>query len=344
MRRSRPLLLLFTGTLFACRPSKADVSAYLESQGLTKIELQRKGNAFEFTATDSATGDLCTGTVTLSKGFVSTNRSLTKTCGFDTGACKPGAPEECVRIADKLYAEEATIFPTEAAQLYRMACADKNGYACTRSAEFEAIQKDFDKLRSFASQACDLGEADGCRLFGLALMNGDGGPPDTSKGAELLKRGCENPKPSLHACRDIAATLLDRKPPDGEGAKPYAEKACAANIGDGCVVHGVALFRSKDYASALPKLESGCSDPAIQTRGLSCNLAGAIYFDGLLVGKKDKQKGLALFEKSCEANAEDGCQNAARSYEKGLGTARDSIKAKEFAQKACKARGGTNCG
>jgi TPR repeat protein len=324
--------------LFGCGPSAKQAQAYLESQGMTDVTVTKNGNAFDFVAKSGA--DVCTGTVSISKGFGTTNTSLSKSCKLDTRSCKPGAAAECVRLADQLYAREAKVFPNLAADLYRTACADKDGHSCGRLAEFEAIDKTWDKVRSYGQQGCDLDDADACTRLGMTELKGEGGPKDEAKALEHLKKGCS--KGSMPGCRAVAGTLLDKTPADNAGARPFAEKICAAKYGDGCIVEGLLLFNTKEYAKALPLLEAGCPETGQSTRGLACNLAGAIYFDGL-VGKKDLPRGLDLFEKACAADNEDGCTNAARSYARGLGVARDPAKAKSFEAKACKARGGKDC-
>ncbi len=323
--------VVLAATVVGCGPSKRDAQAYVESQGVSNVTLTRNGKAFDFTGTKG--DDFCTGTVTVQKGFGTTNQTFFITCGADARACKAGAPAECVRIADKLYDKDAKVFPTQAADLYRTACTDKNGHACGRVAEFENIDKKYDQVREFAKKGCDLDDGDACARLGRSELQGLGTSKDPVKALELFKKACD--KGSLSGCRAAAGLLVDRDPPDNTGALPFASKACAAKFEDGCIVQGLVLFRTKEYAKALPLLEPGCAQADQTTHAFSCNLAGAILYDGLGT-KKDLPRGVEYFEKACAADNEDGCVNAGRAYKLGMGAKRDAAKSAELYAKACK--------
>jgi hypothetical protein len=331
--KAGPLLLLTVASAaLGCGPSEKDARSYLESQGYTVTEIQKDDKAFKFTATKGQ--DICHGTVSITKGMGSSSSFVTSNCERDTSACKPGAAAECMKLADELYAKEEKVFPIKAAELYRTACADKNGRACSRVAEFEAIGKHWDKVRELAQKACDLDDGDGCRRLGLTELHGEGTPKDEAKAVELFKKGCG--LSSLPACRAAAGLLIDRRPRDAQGAMPFAEKMCNAKYPEGCFLLAIALFDlKKDYPRALAYFDAECQDAKSSFRGAACNYAGAITNDGKGM-PKDLPRGMAYFTKACDYDDVNGCENAAEHYKRGIGAARDTKKASELLAKACK--------
>lgn len=318
-------------TLGACGPSENDARQYLEQQGLTVTDLKKSGSSFDYTATKG--NEICTGTVTVSKGFGSTNQSYMGTCQRDTSACKPGAAAECVKLADELYAREKKVFPMKAGELYRTACADGNGHACARAGEFETIGKAWDKVREFSEKGCTLDDGEACARLGFAELEGNGGPKDEARALTLMKKACS--LSALRGCRAAAGILLDATPADPTAAIPLGEKLCTAKFEDGCFILGMALFDSKkDYPRALAQVDAACNDENHEKRGFACNIAGAITFDGLGM-KKDPARGMAYLEKACEAGYAEGCANAATMYKRGSGVPRNPAKAAELSAKAC---------
>lgn len=314
-----------------CGPSEADAKKHLEEQGFSITGLKKAEDGFEFTAKKG--DDICTGTLSLKKGMGSESSNYTTSCQRDTSACKPGAVDVCVKIADELYNKEAKVFPIQAAELYRVACADKSAHACGRAAEYEAIGKKWEEVRKYSKMACELGGAEACVRLGGTELEGQGTPKDQAKALELFKTACE--KGSVRGCRAAAGLMLDAEPSDLAGAMPLARKACEGKYDDSCFVLGIALFREKkDYKSALSHLEAACQDPKFEKRGPACNIAGAIVFDGLGM-PKDIARGRDLFEKACESKSGDGCFNLANIHTLGQGVPRDAAKGKEFFKQAC---------
>ncbi len=335
----RKITLVAALALCACSASEGDARQYLTTEGITVTSLKKTGNAFQFTGRKG--NQICTGTVTIKKGLGSSSRSHFEQCKRDTSACKPGAVVACNKIADELYSQDAKLFPSVAAELYRVACADKDGHACDRAGEFEAIDKHWDKVRQYAGKGCDLGNGDACARLGFTELQGQGTDKNEPRALELMKQACD--KGSMRGCRAAAGLLLDGKPSDPAAALPLANKACIAKYQDGCFVYAMALFKGKkDYALALPHLDAACNDEKQKNRGMACNIAGAINFDGLGM-KKDRTRGMAYFEKSCAQDFADGCSNAGRFYKKGVGVPRDPDKAAELLAKACKLGSKDDC-
>lgn len=325
-------LLAVACAALGCGPSEKDARSYLESQGYTVTEIQKDNGAFKFTATKGQ--DQCKGSLTITKSFGGSSQTMNTTCGRDTSACKPGAADACLKIADELYAKEEKVFPVEAAELYVTACGDKSGRACSRAAEFYVIGKHWDKVRDFAQKGCDLGDGDGCQRLARTEFGGLGTPKDEPKAVELFKKGCG--LSSLPACRGAAGLLIDRSPSDAQGALPFAEKLCAAKYPDGCYLVGMSLYELKqDYARALTHLDAECQNQKSDFRGPSCNTAGAITGEGYGM-PKDPKRGLGYFTKACDLDSANGCRNAALYYQKGTGAPRDAKKATDLFAKACK--------
>jgi TPR repeat protein len=333
LRQAGPLFLVAVASAaLGCGPSEQDARSYLESQGYTVNETQKDDKIFKFTATKGQ--DICHGTVSITKGIGTSSQFVTSECERDTSACKPGAVAECMKLGDELYGKDEKLFPTKAAELYRTACGDKDGRACARVAEFEAIDKHWDKVREFAQKGCDLGDGDGCRRLGHTEFEGLGTPKDEAKALEIFKKGCG--LSSLKACRGAAGLLIDRTPRDVEGAMPFVEKLCNAKYPEGCFLLGVLLFDAKkDWARSLGYFDAECENAKSGFRGTACNYAGVITADGNGM-PKDVKRGMAYYAKACDLDDANGCKNAGVRYQKGAGVPRDAKKASELFAKACK--------
>lgn len=323
------LVVVASLSLVACGPSEAEARAYLHGEGYAVTSLRKEGGGFAFTATKGK--DVCTGTVTIHRGIGSTSTQSMTSCERDTSACKPGAAAACTEIADELYGKDSKVFPVKAAELYRTACADRDARACARAAEFEAIDKNWDRVREFASKGCDLGSGEACERLALTEVNGRGTPKNEEKAIALAKKACD--LSAMAGCRTAAGLLVDAEPTRAVEAVPLAEKACKAKYEDSCFVLGAALFDSKQgYPDALDHLDAACRDEGMakKQQGLACNLAGAIVAQGLGT-KKDLKRGVALFEKSCDDDYPEGCSNGAKLYD----LARNKAKSDELGAKAC---------
>lgn len=340
MRFSCALAIAFTLFLGACnRTSEAEVREYLAEQGITATSVTKNGDSFEYTGTKGT--ETCTGTVRINKGFGGSTQSFSSNCGKgaapadepDYSACKPGAAAECNKLADALYGKDEKVYPKRAAKLYRVACDDKDGRACERVAEFEAIDKSWDEVRFFAERACNYGNGDGCARLGTLELTQTEAAGSAGRALDFFKDGCE--KGSKKGCRGTVALMLNATPPDLDHALPLAEKLCTEKYDDGCTLLGMALFAKKDYPRALTLLEEGCKVEKYATRAIACNLAGAILADGRGT-KADATRAFQLFESACEQGNPDGCANTARAYEGARGVAKDLDKARELREKACK--------
>lgn len=334
------LLCLLT-TLVGCRPSEAEAKAHLEKQGLAVTSIAKEGDGYRFTATKGK--EICRGTLHMTKGMGSQTSNLMSSCERDTSACKAGAPQACVEIANELYEKDAKVFPETAAKLYRIACEDKKAEACARVAEFEAIGKNFSAVRDFAAKGCELGSGDACRRLALTERSGNGTPKDEAKAITLAKKACD--LNSVAGCRDAAGMMIDATPSRAAEAIPLAEKACQAKFQDSCAALGIALFDAKkDYPTALSHLEPACAaadgdggaTSSGSTPGFFCNLAGAIVLEGLGGVKKDPARGMTLLERSCSQGFAAGCSNAGKMYRGGLnGVVKNKAKGDELFTKAC---------
>ena len=322
--------------LLGCKKgaTEAEARQELEAERLTDLEVHQAGEGFEFSG--KRDGEICTGTLTITKSGGSSTTHRTLNCRLDTSACKAGAAAVCVELADKLYNKEIKVFPTAAADLYRTACSDKSGRACDRVAEFEGIDKHWDKVREFATQACDLKYGAGCTRLGFLAYEGEGGEKDMGEALRRFKLGCE--LNDSQGCRAASGMMLDVEPADLKGSIELGERACKLNFEDSCLVLGLAIYRNKkDYKRAYELLSKACEDTSIEkNRGIACNLAGAIVADAMGGMKRDRARGVELFEASCEQDWVDGCTNAGNAYAKGRGVTADSEKSASLLAKACK--------
>jgi uncharacterized protein len=324
----------FAFLMMGCGPKEEDARAYLKEIGVTVTELKKDKDGDAFTFKGTKENDICTGTVSVKKSGGSTNSFHNMTCERDTSACKPGAADACIKIADELYAKDAKIFPTLAAQLYRTACGDKNAHACNRASEFEVIGKNWEKVREYGSKGCELSNAEACYRVGVTEMHGDGTPKNETKGRELFKKACD--LGSNSGCISTAANLLDAEPKKIAEALPIAEKLCAAKDQEGCHLLGFALYyEKKNLPRAVEVLDGVCKGNGPKKAvANSCNIAGVIYLEEMKP-KKDPARALKFFEAACEKESGDGCSNVGLLNEKGVGTPRNAERAKEAYAKAC---------
>ena len=319
-------------TVLGCGPKEEDARAYLTGIGLTITELKKDKDAFTFKGTKG--NEICSGTLSIAKSGSVTNTTHSMSCARDTSACKPGAATECVKIADELYDKDAKVFPETAAELYRIACADKTGHACERAAEYEGIGKHWDKVREYAAQGCELGHAKACYRLGSTEVDGNGTPKNMTKALELFKKSCD--LGFVGGCRDTAAMMLDAEPRNLAEALPITEKLCAKKEPDGCYLLGFGLYHEKkNIPRAVEMLEAVCTDKGVQKyASRACNLAGVIYLQELRP-KTDAVRALKMFEAACEKGSSDGCFNVGVLNGKGLGGPRNVERANEFKAKAC---------
>lgn len=254
-----------------CGPREEDARKHLEAEGYAVRSVAQDGKSFAWVATK---GDqVCKGTLVIAKGLGSTSHTNTSSCERDTSACKPEAPAACIAIADELYAKEEKVFPTKAAELYRVACEAGKGDACARVAEFEKIDKKWDLVREFAKKGCDLRSGEGCRRLAATELEGQGTTKDEARALELMKTACD--LGSLGGCRGAAGILYDGgKPADAIG---FGERLCAAKWEDGCFVLGLALHAAKkDLGRAATLLQAVCADAKLDKdkRDVACKTAG----------------------------------------------------------------------
>jgi uncharacterized protein len=206
-------------------------------------------------------------------------------------ACGAGDVKSCSSLGT-YYAQDGTS-ARRAADLLNYACQQRDGAACRALGELSIRggAEGLSRALSLFRKACHEGDGAGCELLGHALWK-DGFSGDAREAYAAFARGCERQHAaSCHwlalaqlrdpATRDVGLAALDRNcqggfsrscmelsvrwapvlspKPSCERSLPYAAKACAGRLADGCAIE--AVCSSEPYVGAaklLGQLEHDC--------------------------------------------------------------------------------------
>jgi len=178
---------------------------------------------------------------------------------------------------------------------------------------------------------------------------GDSGPP-RSVGAGTVTRGAvvgsnstlppkkvatiEKPV-AVPTPYDKAKAIMSANPTDEDRSKALNlfRVACDGGENQACFEAGV-IYRDTSALRNLPmavQLFQRACDGDIRQ---ACNYLGQEYARGLGVAK-DEVKAASLFKRACDADGPIGCSNLARAYQQGLGVPRDDAAARSLYERAC---------
>lgn len=167
-----------------------------------------------------------------------------------------------------------------------------------------------DKARSrrYADKACDLGNAEGCKLAAQFAYHGQGGPKDGKRVAQALNTACE--VGDNQACQVLSesARTGDGMPVDGPLALSAAEKGCGRKDGMSCVSAAMAVYnapaglvrdgeRARHYADRACELEIA----------LGCLMLEQIARSGEF-GPPDTATAMDAAERGCQLRDQPACQ------------------------------------
>jgi TPR repeat protein len=176
-----------------------------------------------------------------------------------------------------------------------------------------------------------------------------------------------------HGGRCVAVALHhqnegeDEWPTDLAAAATLFARACALDVAEGCLRHGVALVQGSgvpaDLAAGLLQVQRGCDLGHIDAceyiamnedrgeeagaraarvadercrpgRADACFAAGDLYLREQVV-PRDEKKAFRYLDRACKAGHVRACQGVARMYEKGVGVRADPARALRLHRKHC---------
>ncbi|HEY3452113.1 MAG TPA: tetratricopeptide repeat protein [Myxococcales bacterium] len=224
----------------------------------------------------------------------------------------------------------------------------------------KAVAKDEARAIALLEKACDLGLADDCELAArLVIGDKKGDAQASAKAEQLTRKACELGSGS-------ACYLASVKAPKEEKSR-WAEKACAAEIGEGCFKVAIIAEEANDLGRAVDFHDRACrtgwkmgceSATKLIAQGVGKAEIAKPYFETLLKAceagqfagcempvtvlrkghpaiPRDVARAVKILEKSCEAKDATSCATLSQMYRGGLDVAKDAARGELYRKKAC---------
>ncbi len=271
-------------------------------------------------------------------------------------ACDRGDPLACLNLGNR-YEQGRGVEPSEAAakELYRRVCdggyddgcaklaamqeaarqreecAEGKPDACTslglRYREGDGVTWSHERSVDFLRQACDGGDARGCRELANAER--------ISRDLDRHRQGCEAGAPE--SCTDLA--LMYR---NGTGVRKSYERAaelyrrgCNGGDGRGCTWLGIHYHKGEGVPESRSQAASLFQQGCTKGHATGCANLGGAYRNGDGV-RKDPARALQLFRRGCNGGSPHGCYWLGKMYEKGEGgVGKSPSEARRWFRKAC---------
>lgn len=333
MSRPRPILLaalaLATG---GCTSYERLATNELGGAGFVDIELKPTGEgSFDFTGV-STDGQLCKGTIALTRGIFSMSK-------VENHACTPAHT-----------------------------CSNKTPAVCFEEGEQHDRAREYDKAGMAYAKGCDNGHAPSCTELALLQIDGKGLAKNPAKGLFTMEKGCK--LGSAAACNNLGIISAHTEPPRldlaftsfdkacelgnnegcqeagfryeegvGVAADPVAglarfDKACKAGLQRACGALGYYVLTGKGAPADVPRGAQLLGDACDKGSGEACKNLGLLLRDGTIL-PRDPKRAVSLFDKGCYLKDSAACNELALAYERGQGTAKDPQRADAHYQKGC---------
>lgn len=218
-------------------------------------------------------------------------------------ACEGGSMQACATAGALLAQSSDGSRVLRGHALMRRACAASIGTSCNdwglAHAEGWGMARDLRQAALLFYQACGAHEVSGCASYAELMQTGEGGVPKDPRGAvELFSKACS--QGSFRACHGVGMALLEGRGITQQSAEaaPYLHYACEYKFAPAC-----------DALAGL--LDSGQA---------GTHLAEAVR----------------LSEFSCGQGIATACLRLSKYYEHGLGVGRNTERAQELRQRACR--------
>ena len=239
------------------------------------------------------------------------------------------SPESCAKLAE-VWAEQGDGVRAEA--LWRAACDDGHGPACTRLGWW-LVRRDKGAIAPTAlfARACERGDGAGCSAMGERHEEGLGVVKSLARARAFYARACE--RGHAVGCNNLGWSSEQRG--RVKEAFGFFTQACEGGSAMGCTNLGRLVERAlpgkrRDPARAAALHRQSCDTG----EAAGCvNLARMVLIgDG--VGR-DPEQALALYHQGCEGGDGEGCLILGRIYEQGRLIPRDTERAAGFYERAC---------
>ncbi|MBX2802726.1 MAG: sel1 repeat family protein [Myxococcales bacterium] len=192
---------------------------------------------------------------------------------------------------------------TDSAAEALLTCEGGNLEACYRdgSAAANAARPRYEDARKLFAKACmpvyrgsgkpKDNHPEACYSLGRLVRDAKGGPRDLPRAADVFEIACKGEVP--RACVDLGLVVYD--PPEGSEVTSEPERAVEL------------FFTACNQVDAAPA-DSNDAHPL----AVACDALGSAYEEGNGVenGKKDADRAMELYKKSCDARYAPGCVSA----------------------------------
>lgn len=351
------------GTLSACNALGKSLVATSRSQG----DLER-GIVLLETACGQEDLSACTVLGSLYGANPKLGKSLDRARDLLTWACQRRFAQACTALGEVVRAHRLAN-RREASDLFQTGCqlGDSRGcelYLLTRS--IEDTNPHDARVLAALELACRDGRRLDCHLLALAQLRD---PANRVAGAKLLAENCQHgfAMSCSHAAALFAPILAQN--PQCNRALPLAEKACAANDGDGCAITHACRQASEpgptptfdrlaldcERGSPLSCLywadaQSGRVDAADSGRvrgayqvacrsdfvgaGVACLRIAAMDLTDALTAPA-AEKALSFLREGCSRSFGEACCRLAQEYQSGKWVTADPARVAELRGKAC---------
>ena len=195
------------------------------------------------------------------------------------------------------------------------------------------VPVDRQRAITVADRACGAGSRVGCAIVGHALLSGTVVPRDVERGSRLVVSACDDGEDA--ACVDAGLVVLPR---DGRQAMHDFQRACDADVVEGCIDFAVKLSVGlpdvpPDVSRAEQVLDSLCSEG----EATACANLASIYYDGRSGVTRDAARAAMLARRGCDGGEIEACNMLAVLLWNGDGVAVDAPQAVILWQRCCNA-------
>lgn len=206
-----------------------------------------------------------------------------------------------------------------------------SGARCVEKAEAAMYYRDFAAAREPLSIVCKGG--DGFQCFRLAELykNGQGGPVDLEQAVAAYEASC---KGKYGEGCERRADLAREGHGGPEVELEFTSKACELERPVACVRAGEQVLAARgverDDIKAIELFQKGCRGGET----IGCTHAGDLMSDPKHP-PEFKNRALTAYVNGCVGHSGYGCMKAAIAFHEGIGTPRDTQRAKVHFEKAC---------
>jgi TPR repeat protein len=203
---------------------------------------------------------------------------------------------------------------------------------------------DAPKIGAKGEKACRAGNAAECvktgQLLVMRYFSWDGGNTDDMDRADrLFHRACE--LGSVAGCREVGWLWWEAR--DEARAKPIFEKTCAQGDLASCSYLGD-MAQQTDKAAAIRMWEKACpSEPTDLGCATGCDSLGSVYRYGFDGPPRDSKKAVEMYDRACRAGCGNSCDTLGDLLSDGKDVPRELERAARAWERACDMRFSPSC-